>query len=59
MSKFDLSKVDEIEKFLATNAYLSGSALPNAEDSKIMLAIKDIPSVADTPNLYYWYASLS
>ena len=52
------TKLMEIESFLANNIYLSGEALPNQEDARILDSIKDAPDRAKYPNLFAWWWNL-
>ena len=52
------TKLMEIESFLANNIYLSGEALPNQEDAKILEAIKETPDRSKYPNLFAWWWNL-
>ena len=61
MTEFSIenpTKIMEIESFLANNAYLSGEALPNQEDSRILGLLKDIPERSKYPNLFSWWWNL-
>ena len=52
------TKLMEIESFLANNLYLSGEALPNQEDSKILGSLSDTPDRIKYPNLFAWWWNL-
>lgn len=50
------TKLMELESYLANNLYLSGEALPNQEDSRIVESLKDAPDRSKYPNLFaYWW----
>lgn len=61
MSKFSIegeTKRAEIESHLATNAYLSGGALPDHNDAEILLALgHNAPDKSLHPNTYFWYVN--
>ena len=57
---FSVDKPAEIEAFLATNNYLSGSHLPDGKDAQVYLDLKgNIPNKSETPNFYFWSLNLS
>ena len=47
-----------LETHLSTNAYLSGSNLPNQEDSRVLGLLKDAPNRSTYPNLFSWWWNL-
>jgi len=63
MSKFsvaDETKLAEIEAFLTANNYLSGAALPDANDAQVYLDLAgNAPNKEKYPNFWYWYLNLS
>lgn len=52
-------KIKEIEEFLSKNAYLSGQALPGAQDVAILEKMVDCPDRKKFPNLFSWWWNLS
>lgn len=52
------TKLMEIESHLANNLYLSGEALPNQEDARILESLKEGPDRAKYPNLFAWWWNL-
>ena len=51
-------KLKEIETFLATNNYLSGSMHPTHIDIEIFDSLKTIPDFTKFPNMFHWYGFL-
>lgn len=50
------TKVNEIEQFLTTHAYLSGKSNPGEEDAQILHSLKDAPDRLKHPNFFaYWW----
>lgn len=50
------AKLTELDTYLATNLYLSGEALPNQEDSRVLGSITEAPDRLKYPNLFaYWW----
>ena len=52
------AKLSELESHLASNLYLSGEALPNQEDSRILGSITATPDRLKYPNLFAWWWNL-
>ena len=60
---FSAANIDELEKHLAENPYLSDSGLPNHVDAQVYLDFKgkpsnyhlETPDVNKTPNTHFWY----
>ena len=52
------TKLLEKESFLSNHAYLSGQALPNEEDARVLSLIIETPDRQKYPNLFYWWWSM-
>ena len=51
-------KIQEIEKFLDSNNYLSGGVHPNFIDIEIFNEFTAVPDFEKYPNLFHWYGFL-
>ena len=54
MSRFDLSRSEEIEKHLSSNGYLGGDR-PSDEDCQLLLKMKNAPSKGSCPHFFHYY----
>lgn len=58
-SNLSIENPTELENFLATNIYLSGSELPNQDDARVLATITSAPDRLKYPNTFAWWWNLS